>query len=183
MGFLKYVMYGVRQIQYDYLRQPRVKGLIGEQQVRNTLKTQRLIINDLTTNEPHKAQIDHIVINEKGVLVIETKNYSGIIRGRAHDRFWYQYVGDKKNAFLNPLIQNQYHIDCLINIFPEYSESFRSIVVFTDKAKLYISGISNVTKLSMLNKHIESMNDAGLPVELREPLFQRIKLIKETNAS
>ena len=154
MRFLKYAMYAVRQIQYDYLRQPRIKGLIGEQEVRQKFNKQELIINDVNTPLPHKAQIDHIVINEKGVLVIETKNYSGIIRGRAGDRFWYQYVGDKKNAFLNPLIQNRYHIDCLIQIFPEYSETFRSIVVFTDKAKLYISGISNVTKLSFLNKHI-----------------------------
>ena len=182
MGFLKYAMYAVRQIQYDYLRQPRIKGLIGEQEVRLKLKNQKLIINDVNTNLPHKAQIDHIVINEKGVLVIETKNYSGVIKGRAGDRYWYQYVGDKKNAFLNPIIQNQYHVDCLSEIFPEYGGAFRSIVVFTDKASLYISGTYNITKLNMLNEYIESMYDIGLPVESRESLFRRIKLLKETSA-
>jgi hypothetical protein len=63
MGFLKYVMYGVRQIEYDYLRQPRVKGLIGEQKVRKKLNKQEFIINDINTSLPHKAQIDHIVIH------------------------------------------------------------------------------------------------------------------------
>jgi|GEM_PF-3321840 len=57
-------MYGVRQIQYDYLRQPRIKGLIGEQEVRIKLKKQELIINDVNTPLPNKAQIDHIVLNE-----------------------------------------------------------------------------------------------------------------------
>lgn len=59
-------------------------------------------------------QIDHILIRENGIFVIETKNHFGRITGLEDDSYWkktYPYKGRvKTETFHNPLKQNQSHI-------------------------------------------------------------------------
>ena len=59
-------------------------------------------------------QIDHILIRENGIFVIETKNHFGRITGLEDDSHWkktYPYKGRvKTETFHNPLKQNQSHI-------------------------------------------------------------------------
>lgn len=65
-------------------------------------------------------QIDHILIRENGIFVIETKNYYGLISGKKDDSFWtrsYFVKGKiKKATFHNPLKQNQSHIRAIKKI-------------------------------------------------------------------
>ena len=65
-------------------------------------------------------QIDHILIRENGIFVIETKNYYGLISGKEDDSFWtrsYFAKGKvKKATFHNPLKQNQSHIRAIKKI-------------------------------------------------------------------
>ena len=72
-----------------YLKRPETRGRIGENRVKwvigKTRINKKYIINDLIiTNEGKTSQIDHIVINPRGVFVIETKNYAGWIFGTYH---------------------------------------------------------------------------------------------------
>ena len=41
------------------------------------------------------TQIDHILINEYGVFVIETKNYKGVVYGTEGKNYWKQYLKNK----------------------------------------------------------------------------------------
>ena len=67
-----------------YLRTSTARGKSGENKVRRvigkTIDGEKYVINDIIFSDNGKtSQVDHIVINSRGVFVIETKNYSGTI--------------------------------------------------------------------------------------------------------
>lgn len=74
------------------------------------------LINNLVLLGENKVshQIDHILIRENGIFVIETKNYYGNITGLEDDSYWKKtfFVKGKikTETFHNPLKQNQSHI-------------------------------------------------------------------------
>lgn len=95
----------------------------------------RLINNLILLGENNVShQIDHILIRNNGIFVIETKNYYGEIIGNEDDSFWtrsYFVKGKRKSvSFHNPLKQNKSHIKAIKkvigNSFPIYC-----FVVFT----------------------------------------------------
>lgn len=95
------------------------RGEEGEQLVSLTLDKDssfhRLINNLVLLGDNNVShQIDHILIRENGIFVIETKNHFGRITGLEDDSYWkktYPYKGRIKiETFHNPLKQNQSHI-------------------------------------------------------------------------
>lgn len=80
MGFLRYALYGARKARELHLKEPRTKGFIGETLVRKALKNEKLVLNNIVLGDIKKTQIDHIVINDKGILVIETKTIVGLLK-------------------------------------------------------------------------------------------------------
>lgn len=95
------------------------RGEEGEQLVSLTLDKDssfhRLINNLVLLGDNNVShQIDHILIRENGIFVIETKNHFGRITGLEDDSYWkktYPYKGRiKTETFHNPLKQNQSHI-------------------------------------------------------------------------
>ena len=130
-------------------------GKEGEDQVSRELnklnKDDYVLLNDLTllyNGTTH--QIDHVVVSNYGVFIIETKNYSGCIRGKEKSRTWVKYLGRNRYFFLNPIIQNKGHVKTLESIYPEYKDFFVPIVCFMDKCKLNIETSSIVIKLEEL---------------------------------
>ncbi|PFC06082.1 nuclease-related domain-containing protein, partial [Bacillus cereus] len=59
------------------------------------------------------TQIDHIVIAETGVFVVETKNYEGWIYGNEKAARWTQGIFRKKSSFQNTFRQNYKHIKAI----------------------------------------------------------------------
>lgn len=60
------------------------------------------------------TEIDVIFITQKGIFVIESKNYSGWIFGDEKSTYWTVMLPNKeKNRFYNPIKQNQTHIKWL----------------------------------------------------------------------
>ena len=95
------------------------RGEEGEQLVSLTLDKDssfhRLINNIVLLGDNNVShQIDHILIRENGIFVIETKNHYGKITGLEDDSYWkktYPCKGRiKTETFHNPLKQNQSHI-------------------------------------------------------------------------
>lgn len=100
-----------------YFKNPKTRGKRGENSVKHiigeTIENEQYIINDLILSiDGSTSQIDHIVINSRGVFVIETKNYSGEIYGSENQREWTQVLayGNVKNKLYNPIKQNLTHI-------------------------------------------------------------------------
>ena len=124
-----------------FKRNTTIKGKVGEEIVRLSLEDipgYNKIINNIYINDNGKSrQIDHILINQYGIFVIETKNFNGTIYGKEESDQWYQYLGGKKYPFKNPILQNYAH-KRIIEDISEHKEEIHSVVVFTSKCKLKI---------------------------------------------
>lgn len=117
------------------------------------------LINNVTLpkGDNGSVQIDHILISEFGIFVIETKHYSGWIFGKEEDYQWTQtFKTQEKYKFLNPIKQNEGHIKQLSQlIYDTPINSFISIVVFTGEGEIktnvgekvvYLKDLTNLIK-------------------------------------
>ena len=89
---------------------------LGEQEVNKILskiKGYKLLSDIMIKNEKGTSQIDHILIGKKGIFVIETKDYSGLIYGEEYSKYWTQVINRTSNKFYNPIRQNYGHVKSL----------------------------------------------------------------------
>ncbi len=168
-----------------YLKNPTTRGKSGENKVKwvigETIENEQYIINDLIiTNEGKTSQIDHIVINPRGVFVIETKNYSGDIYGSENQREWTQVLayGNVKNKLYNPIKQNAthvYHVKKIVGKLPVHS-----LVVFVQNNTYHIEA-NNVIPLSSLRSSLQ-YGESVLSVKQMEIAYKTL-LSKKTEIS
>lgn len=138
-----------------YLKDPKTRGKRGERKVKriigSTVAGEKYIINDLILeNEGKTSQIDHVVINPRGVFVIETKNYSGTIYGAEDQREWTQVLayGKVKNKLYNPLKQNATHIYNVKKVIGNLP--IHSLVVFVQN-NAYVKSDNVITLMGLKN--------------------------------
>lgn len=110
-----------------------------------------LLLNDLTLETDHgTAQIDHVLVADTGIFVIETKHYSGWIFGGPNDSRWTQVIYKWKSRFMNPIHQNYGHLKALQALFTLPESAFIPVVVFTGKAEFKTDVGPGVVKLPQL---------------------------------
>lgn len=87
------------------------------------------------------AQIDHIIINNNGVFVIETKNYSGYIYGDDRGEQWTQVLnyGKVKNHFYSPVKQNERHCTYISRIINQAAPVYSAVLFVSGD----ISGVNS----------------------------------------
>ncbi len=122
-------------------------GAVGEKQVQSVLKKlnpkKYYILNNVLLRHPNNrtSQIDHIVISKKGIFVIETKNYAGILLGNVKDAYWLHKSGKNEHLVYNIALQNNGHIkaiqyninNLLLNLNKrKYQKVFVSIIALRD---------------------------------------------------
>jgi predicted RNA-binding Zn-ribbon protein involved in translation (DUF1610 family) len=136
----------------------KIRGQIGEEYVARVLggdlPNEKYVINNLTiVTDGKSSQIDHIVITKAGIFVIETKNFSGRVYGRANQKEWKQVLayGKSRHTFYNPVLQNNTHIYRLRQALGRLAKKdcFISVIVFP-KAELFIEPIDNVGNINNL---------------------------------
>ena len=121
-----------------WLGSARQKGKRGEKRVFNILSKSLpdgfIVFNDiyLPLSDGTTTQIDHIVVSQYGVFVVETKNYSGWIFANARDDEWTQVIYHRKSRFQNPLRQNYRHVCPLAECLGISKDYFHSVVAFTE---------------------------------------------------
>jgi hypothetical protein len=79
------------------------------------------------------TQIDHLALTSRGILVVETKHFAGLIFGRERDATWTQCVASGRIRFYNPLRQNYGHVKAV-----QYFVTHRPVtglVVFTGSSE------------------------------------------------
>lgn len=83
------------------------------------------------------TEIDHVVISNHGIFVIENKDYTGWIFGQPRQKKWTQVLkGGKKISRPNPLHQNYGHKLALQKALPFVLPSrFYSIIAFSRRAE------------------------------------------------
>jgi len=138
----------------------REKGKEGEAIVAEYLKKYMglhgKIINDsYFDGDRCSSQIDHILINENGVYVIETKNFEGTIYGDAeHENWLCYYPNGEHKQFYNPVKQNNGHVNVVKKILPENAPVFGIVVFVQNNAnKILLDGVVGLNQLgSELNR-------------------------------
>ena len=113
----------------------KTKGDRGERRVAGILSRVRFcsdnhLLNNLMLPWPDggTCQIDHVIVADSGIYVVEVKNYSGWIFGNERNKYWTQVLnyGKEKYRFYNPIMQNEGHIKSL----KELSNQFAMLPIF-----------------------------------------------------
>lgn len=146
-----------------YVKTPKAKGMIGESKLLRVLGSSdesigKYVIYDYRFKVNDKSiQIDCILVCTKGIIVIECKNYSGMIFGSKLEHNWTQTLkyGKVKNKFYNPIKQNASHCYNLKSIVKN-KYPIISVVVFVNGD---ISNIEeeNVVELNNLQNYIDNL--------------------------
>lgn len=151
----------------------------GERQVAEVLERiasqfgMQVLHNVLLKVGPETAQIDHIVVDRYGVLLVETKVRRGaMIRGRDVEHRWTAcYPKVKPKVFQNPLQQNDQHAAVLRRILhaagrPLDPDYVRSAIVFVgaDISQLELDSLHRmrVMDLADLARYIQARHDFAI---------------------
>lgn len=120
----------------------KIIGSSGEKKVNaiiNSLGEDYILLPDLMIRNSRGAtsQIDHVVLSEYGIFVIETKTYSGWIFGNENAENWKKITKRNRYSFRNPVKQNWGHVYTLKEILKQFSScKYYPIVVFAGTAEL-----------------------------------------------
>ena len=127
------------------------KGVAGEFIVNLSAKLfldkekYHLIKNVTLPTEDGSTQIDHIIVSEYGIFVVETKNMKGWIFGNPNQKTWTQKIYKHSSKFQNPLHQNYKHVKTLKSLFGLNEQKVFSLVVFVGESKFKTKMPENVT--------------------------------------
>lgn len=158
----------------------KIKGFFGEKAVSFFLsrldKSKYTVINNIMLKIGNKTtQIDHIVISNYGVFVIETKNYKGWITGNEYDDYWKQVIYKRKEKLHNPIKQNYGHIQALKDVLWEFSDvNYISIIAFTTKADLKVKTITDVVYTTKLLKTIKKYENETIAASTKEQIYTKL---------
>lgn len=148
---------------------PRRRGAGGEAAVARRLRRYCAdVANDLILRDGRGGltQIDHLALTSDGLLVVETKDFGGLISGQAYDRTWTQCIGSHKRTFENPLRQNYGHVKAVQSIVPGVPVS--GLVVFMDRARFPKGVPPGVITLSLLPRALPLTNAESIGAEQRD---------------
>lgn len=172
---------------------PKQKGKRGEWLVATRLKMgladEYIILNDIYLPLPDgtTTQIDHIVVSQYGVFVVETKTYSGWIFGDEKSKDWTQSIYRKKSRFQNPMRQNYRHICALANNLGIDKSYFRGVVVFTENCTFKTEMPAEVVYLSQVVRYITSFQQPIIKIrqvsELAEVIGEWQSTVSEERRS
>lgn len=181
LGFSSLLPFAVLALVLPF-KTPWGKGLLGEFQV-NLLARLLLPKDDyhliknvtLPTKDGGTTQIDHVIISQHGVFVIETKNMKGWIYGKANQKTWTQKIYRHSNQFQNPLHQNYKHTKTLEELLGIPETAIHSIVVFVGACKFKTSLPENVTYAGGYMRHIKTKQENLLSREQVEEIISAIE--------
>ena len=146
---------------------PKCKGWVGERLVAGVLRKldprQYRVLNDIYLPLPDgtTTQIDHIVVSQFGVFVIETKTYKGWIFGDANSKVWTQSFpsrrrGGNKFTFQNPIRQNYSHLCAIEGCTGVPKDVMRPVIAFSGAATFKTERPAGVCYFGGVVKYIRS---------------------------
>lgn len=132
-----------------------IRSSMGEAILANTISSQftrpHVLLNNVTLpTEGGTTQVDHILVADTGIFIIETKHYQGWIYGGPDQSQWTQVIYKKKSRFQNPMRQNYGHLKTIQSLFTLPDDHFIPVVVFTGQAEFKTELGPSVLQLSAL---------------------------------
>lgn len=160
----------------------KLRGIEGEWLVKKNLDRLGLeSLNDvfLSDNNNGLTQIDHIVLLPDSIMVIETKNYNGVLLGRENDKQWTHKIGRQTHYPQNPLRQNHLHINAVKAL--NLGVPVEGLVVFTNNAKFPKGLPRGVIQLKDLKRELKAQLSLSVPSQHLMMAWQKLKRAVRTD--
>jgi len=107
-------------------------GGLGE-----TAAVYRNLLVPRATGPTGTSEVDVLLLHERGLFVLESKNYDGWIFGSEGQAQWTQSLpGGRKERFYSPVLQNRAHVRALAARLALPESAFRSYIVFSERCEL-----------------------------------------------
>ena len=157
-----------------------IKGWVGEaagalaQEIFLDSKTYFKLNNVTLQTTNGTTQIDHVIVSQYGIFVVESKNMDGWIFGDAKSTLWTQNLYGKKYQFQNPIHQNYRHIKSLQEFLVIEEEKFKSIVMFWGKCEFKTQLPQNVMHNGYIN-YIKSFTEAVFSTQEVKEIVEALK--------
>jgi restriction system protein len=145
-----------------FFKSPWFKGVVGEMKVHISAKIHlnrgkyHILRNVTLPTTDGTTQIDHVIVSQYGVFVIETKNMKGWIFGGARQKTWTQKIFKYTKKFQNPLHQNYKHVETLKSLLELTEQQIFSVVVFVGRGTFKTEMPNNVINGPELIRYIKS---------------------------
>lgn len=171
------------------------KGNLNEYEIYEKLNElnfyKRLLKNIyIPVGENKTTEIDIIMICNKGIFVIESKNYNGWIYGSSNSKNWTLTNKYKKIYFYNPIWQNKTHVKSLSNMLEVDSSNFESIICFGPNSVLkatekFESGIKiiNVNSIGEVINNLYNIRTNIYTNEEVDALYNKLRSFKYVDES
>ena len=103
------------------------------------------------------TEVDILLITNKGVFVIESKAFNGLIYGNTNVKYWKLiYNNIQRYSFFNPVWQNKLHINSISKLLNINISYFESIICFGAYSKIKrVNNLKKHTKLSTVDNIYE----------------------------
>lgn len=171
-----------------YIFTPEWMGRRGEKLTERELKLVRFLGRDgkilrnvyIPKENGETSEIDVLYITQKGIFVIESKNYSGWVFGSEKNYQWTVSLSNGiKNKLYNPIKQNQTHMKWLQKYIGEDIPLF-SIIAFSERCTLKLKGdfsvpVINRDYLYATIRNIWNESDDKLSDEQVNELYEQLK--------
>jgi len=161
---------------FSFLKTPFMKGVFGEFKVNLMAKflldksKYTLFKNVTLPTVDGSTQIDHVIVSNYGIFVIETKNMKGWIFGSEKQKTWTQKIYRHTSKFQNPLHQNYKHTQTLQTALDIEPNTVFSLIVFVGDSTFktampdnvvysgaYIRYIKNKTQLVFTDSEVKNI--------------------------
>lgn len=157
-----------------------LRGWIGEK--RTALKmwlyldrtVYRRFHNVIIPSKNGTTQIDHLIVSNYGVFIVETKNKKGWIFGSEDQLNWTQTIFKNKYSFQNPLRQTYRQKKVLAEFLGMNTSIIHTVIYFVGDCEFKTPMPSNVIK-SKLGRHIRKYRNQVLTDLEVDNLFGLIK--------
>ncbi|OXY82396.1 nuclease-related domain-containing protein [Oceanimonas doudoroffii] len=181
-SYMTYVWYALPVLLLVlFFKSPWFKGFFGEFLVNRMLSRlpgneYTLLKNITLPTEDGTTQIDHVLVSEFGIFVLETKNMKGWIFGSTQQKQWTQKIYRHTSKFQNPLHQNYKHTKTLESVLNMSPEHIHSLIVFVGDGTFKTEMPPNVTYCRGGLEFIRSFTQRVLS---RQDVIEAIALLEE----
>ena len=156
----------------------KILGILGERTVARFLsrldsKKYKIINNLMIETEGNTTQIDHLVISNFGIFIIETKNYYGWITGDDYSDYWILTIAKYERKIINPVRQNYGHVQVLKNLLKDYPNiPYYPIVVFTKRSIFNVKSSTDVVYNTDLVNTIKKYQIEAISDDLKDKIYK-----------
>ncbi|MGL4184031.1 MAG: nuclease-related domain-containing protein [Metamycoplasmataceae bacterium] len=142
----------------------------------------KYISSSLFKYDNYLFEVDGILISPRSLIIIEVKSINGFIEGDCLEKKWFKILGTKRHEINSPVMQNEKHINHVLNIIGT-KIPILSMIIFDDRTENI--NIKNnpsyviVSKFSELDNVLSQIDKTLLPKinnnEIHE-IYNKLKL-------